>query len=218
MTMNDNPLNSLILPILIRPILLQLEKRDVVASQTLRNALTKAEQTNPGLTYELVKGIIQKGNLNVNMYESILRLQGAQQQQSQSISSDSSDLIEYRLNRTEDAFQELNKKSAALKRILSRIPDEITDRRTFLETIKEIASAIKKLLDAVNEVVSFIPGISGKQAVEQRKKEFVKYSKKFSTTLKEYFKEGQADAVFVSALFLVHVTNQIMITVKSKCE
>lgn len=47
-----------------------------------------------------------------------------------------STVIEYRLNRTEDAFQELNKKSAALKRILSRIPDEITDRRTFLETIK----------------------------------------------------------------------------------
>lgn len=74
---------------------------------------------------------------------------------------------------------------------------------------REIASAIKKLLDAVNEVVGFIPGMSGKQAVEQRKKEFVKYSKKFSTTLKEYFKEGQAEAVFVSALFLVHVTNQV---------
>lgn len=56
---------------------------------------------------------------------------------------------------------------------------------------REIASAIKKLLDAVNEVVGFIPGTSGKQAVEQRKKEFVKYSKKFSTTLKEYFKEGE---------------------------
>lgn len=56
---------------------------------------------------------------------------------------------------------------------------------------REIASAIKKLLDAVNEVVGFIPGASGKQAVEQRKKEFVKFSKKFSTTLKEYFKEGE---------------------------
>lgn len=82
---------------------------------------------------------------------------------------------------------------------------------------REIASAIKKLLDAVNEVVGFIPGTSGKQAVEQRKKEFVKYSKKFSTTLKEYFKEGQADAVFVSALFLVHVTNQVKLFFKYRC-
>lgn len=56
---------------------------------------------------------------------------------------------------------------------------------------REIASAIKRLLDAVNEAAPFIPGTSGKQAVEQRKKEFVKYSKKFSTTLKEYFKEAQ---------------------------
>lgn len=111
-----------------------------------------------------------------------------------------------------------------------------------LFSYREIASAIKKLLDAVNEVVGFIPGSSGKQAVEQRKKEFVKYSKKFSTTLKEYFKEGQyvsnsqnqeptkekltnfsqftfrANSVFVSALYLIHQTNQIMITVKNKCE
>lgn len=200
---------SLVLPALLRPILSQLERRDVVASQTLRAALTKAEQSHPGVAFDLVMGIVRKANLNVDVNESILRLQG-------SISE--TDLIEYRLNRSEDAFQELNKKSAALKRILSRIPDEITDRRTFLETIKEIASAIKKLLDAVNEVVGFIPGSSGKQAVEQRKKEFVKYSKKFSTTLKEYFREGQANAVFISALYLIHQTNQIMITVKSKCE
>ncbi len=99
----------------------------------------------------------------------------------------------------------------ALKRILSRIPDEITDRKTFLETIKyatffaeknsshihicfflrEIASAIKKLLDAVNEVSAMVPSSSAKQSLEQRKREFVKYSKRFSNTLKEYFKEGQ---------------------------
>lgn len=100
-------------------------------------------------------------------------------------------VVEYRLNRSEDSFQELNRKSATLKKILSRIPDEITDRKTFLETIKEIASAIKKLLDAVNEVNGFIPGPTGKQVLEQRKREFVKYSKRFSNTLKEYFKEGQ---------------------------
>lgn len=209
MTMRENSITSLVLPILLRPILTQLEQRDVAASQTMRAALSKAEQGHPGLSYELVMGIIRKGELNVNLNETILRLQGSVTEM---------ELIEFRLNRSEDSFQELNKKSVALKRILSRIPEEITDRKTFLETIKEIASAIKKLLDAVNEIVGFIPGSSGKQAVEQRKKEFVKYSKKFSTTLKEYFKEGQANAVFVSALYLIHQTNQIMVTVKTKCE
>jgi programmed cell death protein 10 len=58
-------------------------------------------------------------------------------------------------------------------------------------SFREIASAIKKLLDAVNEVTGFIPGSTGKQALDQRKREFVKYSKRFSNTLKEYFKEGQ---------------------------
>ena len=55
----------------------------------------------------------------------------------------------------------MNKKSIALKQILARIPDEIGDRKKFLETIKEIASAIKKLLDSVNEVSAYIPGTSG---------------------------------------------------------
>lgn len=54
-------------------------------------------------------------------------------------------MIEYRLNRTEDAFQDLNKKSSSLKRILSRIPDEISDRKTFLETIKLVIYSIKKV-------------------------------------------------------------------------
>jgi programmed cell death protein 10 len=123
--------------------------------------------------------LVSKADLSVNMNESVLRLQGNVTDQ---------DSLEYRSSRTEEPFQELNRKSANLKKILSRIPDEITDRKTFLETIKEIASAIKKLLDAVNEVSAYIPGAQGKHALEQRKREFVKYSKKFSNTLKEYFK------------------------------
>jgi len=209
MTMGDEtPVTSLVLPVLIRPVLTQLERCDVGASQTLRTALARAEATIPGLSHDLVLGILRRADMSVNMNESILRLQG---------SITEADAIELRLNRSEDAFQELNKKSASLKKILSRIPDEITDRKTFLETIKEIASAIKKLLDAVNEVSTFTPGV-GKQALEQRKREFVKYSKRFSNTLKEYFKEGQANAVFISALCLIHQTNQIIYTVKNKCE
>ncbi|XP_030748094.1 programmed cell death protein 10 [Sitophilus oryzae] len=210
MTMGDEtPITTLILPVVIRPILSQLEKQDMSASHTLRAALTKAESTYPGLTLDLVLGILKQGDLTVNMNESILRLQG---------SVPDSDVVEYRLNRSEEAFQELNRKSASLKRILSRIPDEIMDRKKFLETIKEIASAIKKLLDTVNAVNEFIPGTTGKQSLEQRKREFVKYSKKFSNTLKEYFKDGHANSVFVSALYLIHQTNMIITTVKNKCE
>lgn len=207
---DDTPVTSLVLPVLIRPILSQLERRDVTAAQTLRAAICKVEASHPGFAYDFIVGILRRGDLGINMNESILRLQGTV--------SSNSDADERHLTRTEDAFQELNRKSTALKRILSRIPDEISDRKTFLETIKEIASAIKKLLDAVNEVASFIPGSSGKQSLEQRKREFVKYSKRFSNTLKEYFKEGQANAVFVSALYLIHQTNMIMSTVRDKCE
>jgi programmed cell death protein 10 len=53
---------------------------------------------------------------------------------------------EYKLSRTEEPFQELNKKSAALKKILARIPDEITDRKTFLETIKYSSHQFSKIL------------------------------------------------------------------------
>lgn len=203
------PTASLVLPVLLRPILSQLEQRDVAASQTLRAALCKAEASHPGVSYDLVLGLVRKGDIQVNMNESLLRLQGAVSEQ---------DSGEYKLNRTEEPFQELNKKSAALKKILARIPDEITDRKTFLETIKDIASAIKKLLDAVNDISAYIPGISGKQALEQRKREFVKYSKRFSNTLKEYFREGQPGAVFTSATYLIYQTNQVMITVKKQCE
>lgn len=59
------------------PGLFQLEKHDVSASQTLRSALTKAETSYPGLAYDLIVGILRKGDLTVNMNESILRLQGA---------------------------------------------------------------------------------------------------------------------------------------------
>lgn len=61
---------------LLLPHTQQLERRDIVASQTLRAALTKAEQAHPGLSYDIVMSILKKGDLNVNLNESILRLQG----------------------------------------------------------------------------------------------------------------------------------------------
>ncbi|KAL7646155.1 UNVERIFIED_CONTAM: hypothetical protein RMT77_003056 [Armadillidium vulgare] len=213
MTMGDpvsnSPAASLVFPVLMRPLLTKVEKDHGTSGQTLRAAFTRVEATCPGFTYDLITSLVKKAELSVNMNEAILRLQGSLSDQESS---------DYRITRAEDPFQELNKKSANLKRILSRIPDEISDRKTFLETIKEIASAIKKLLDAVSEVSQYIPGSQGKQGLEHRKRNFVKHSKTFSNTLKEYFKEGQANAVFVSATCLIHQTNLIMLTVKDKCE
>lgn len=49
----------------------------MAASQTLRAALSKAEAVHPGFAYDLILGIMRRGDLNVNMNEGILRLQGA---------------------------------------------------------------------------------------------------------------------------------------------
>ncbi|VDM50203.1 unnamed protein product [Toxocara canis] len=95
----------------------------------------------------------------------------------------------------EPEFYELSVRAIALRRVLARVPDEMSDRRTFLETIKEIASSIKKLLDATNAVMQVVPR-SAQQSVEKRKKEFVHYSKRFSNTLKEYFRDQNATQIF----------------------
>merc|ERR1712142_394920 len=114
---HNTPVDSLVFPVLLRPVLAQVERDNQASGQTLRHALSKVEAAYPGFTYEFVMGLVRKADLTVNMNESILRLQG---------SVNESETSDYRVTRTEDAFQELNKKSANLKRILSRIPDEIT--------------------------------------------------------------------------------------------
>lgn len=48
----------------------------MVAAQTLRSAFSKAESNHPGITYDLISGIIRKADLNLDMNASVLRLQG----------------------------------------------------------------------------------------------------------------------------------------------
>lgn len=212
LTAMNTPVASLVFPVIIKPVLSKVERDHGSAGQSLRAVLSRAESNCPGLMYGVLQQLASRAGLHQKhaaLYAAVLRHQAVVAP---------ADEGEYRITRTEERFQELNKKSASLKRILARIPDEITDRKTFLETIKEIASGIKKLLDAVSNVAEYIPGPQGKQTLEHRKRDFVKHSKRFSNTLKEYFKEGQAEAVFLSATCLIHQTNLIMLTVKDKCE
>jgi len=207
MTMGEyTPLVPLAYPLLVRPTLVKMGKSTSVA-QGIRQRISSAEQSCPGVCLDLVMAILNKADPGAGIHEAFLRLQGT---------VDDSD--EFRTSRSEESFRELSKKSAQLKRILSRIPDEIVDRKTFLETIKEIASTIKKVLDAVAAVSMMVPDPNARGLLDQRKREFVKYSKRFSTTLKEYFRDGVENQVYVSALYLINQTNLIMLTVKDRCE
>lgn len=60
-----------------------------------------------------------------------------------------------------------------------------------LQNKREIAAAIKKKLDAVNNLFESMQSYEIKQILDVRKREFVKYSKQFSNTLKAYFRQGQ---------------------------
>lgn len=194
---------NLILPILIKPVLNKVENQSHEAALDLKMALLKAESAFPGLILELITKLAGHIDPNINMTKSLLSLQGSVP-----------DSEEYRSDRKEGLFVDLNRRASALKKILSRIPNEIGDRKVFLETIKEVASAIKKLLDCLTEVINVTQSASCKQTLEDRKRDFIKCSKRFSNKLKEFFKEGQAQSVFISAAHLINQIYAIQLTIK----
>lgn len=194
---------NLILPILIKPVLNKVENQSQEAALDLKMALLKAESAFPGLILELITKLAGHIDPNINMTKSLLSLQGSVP-----------DSEEYRSDRKEGLFVDLNRRASALKKILSRIPNEIGDRKIFLETIKEVASAIKKLLDCLTEVINGTDSANRKQTLEDRKRDFIKCSKRFSNKLKEFFKEGQAQSVFISAAHLINQIYAIQLTIK----
>ncbi|KAH9414984.1 Programmed cell death protein 10 [Dermatophagoides pteronyssinus] len=192
---------ALIWPIIVRPLLCKIQKHSQQAAVVLLKALGKCEHRRPGFLLEFITEILATRNIiSMNMTEALLRMQ-----------SQIPEFEEQRCRRQEEPFQELNRRTFALKKILSRIPDVLYDRQVFLETIRKIASAIKKLLDCVND-------ITDKRSIEQRKREFIKDSKNFSQTLKEYFKHGDSSSVLQSAAQLILATNAIQKTIKISCD
>ncbi|XP_033637979.1 programmed cell death protein 10-A-like [Asterias rubens] len=209
MTMeDDNDTSSVVsfaLHVVLFPILDELEKIDLSAAQTLRAAFEKAEKQNPGISQDIISGILDARLADVNLTECLLKLAAH-------------DREEYTLRRPEKEFQILNKQAKELKKILARLPNEIGDRPKFLQTIKDVASGIKDLLEALNKLIREHGGNrlkDRKKVLESHKKEFISSSKNFSDTLKVYFRDGHITNVYKSANQLVNDTNTILKMLKS---
>ena len=69
--------------------------------------------------------------------------------------------------------------------------DSDYDRNLIGRSFREIAGAIKNLLDCVSEVITHLPTDNHKTSLEQAKRDFVKYSKRFSNTLKAFFRDNK---------------------------
>lgn len=207
------PTNALILPNIIYPVLEQLDKSGYKDMQAeLRTTFFKLEELYPGFSRTFLQSFISREmpgvSSTVNMNELPLKLEKHCDKPSYFISP----------VRSEQEFQELNLRSKNLKRILSRIPEDINEKRDFLETIKEIASAIKKTLDSVSNTYQYFKTADGRQALENEKKEFIKYSKNFSNTLKAYFRDNRRDEVYIAANHLLVQTDYLLRTIKLYCE
>lgn len=172
--------------------------------QRLRGALKQADVASPSFLFDFTKILLIDSKLNINLQEAFLRMQA---------NAPTDDLELQNLQKAE--YQELSSRAIALRRVLARVPEEMSDRRTFLETIKEIASSIKKLLDATNAVMQVVHP-SAQLSVEKRKREFVHYSKRFSNTLKEYFRDQNATQVSISANQLIFQTTLLIRTIRER--
>lgn len=76
---------------------------------------------------------------------------------------------------------------------MAQIPNVIYNRQLFLDTIRKIAAAIKELLDCIYQINSngFIVNIKDRRSLDNCRREFIRDSKQFSQSLKDYIKNGE---------------------------
>lgn len=189
----------LVWPLLVRPTLSTIRKKNAEVANSLTIALGNAENTDPGFLHDLLIALYNNNNIkrdnessSLNMTESLLHAQGR-------LSNEG--FQPFTLN---PHVQQLVERTFILKKLLARVPNEVLDRAVFLGTIKEIASAIKKILDSLDSLIAELPA-EERRLIEHRKRLLVKNAKQFSQALKFYFK-GSLDVndIFNSAAQLIY--------------
>uniref|UniRef100_A0A914L4K2 Uncharacterized protein n=2 Tax=Meloidogyne TaxID=189290 RepID=A0A914L4K2_MELIC len=180
----------------------------VYALNHLLEVFRHVDQASHSFLFDFSKLIFAESGLgnSINLQESYLRMHA---------NAPNSDLeFPLRLSQIQE-FQLFSVRAIALRRVLSRIPDGMTERRPFLETIKEIAASIKYLLDTTNAIIAIVP-INYQHLVEKRKREFVQASKRFSNTLKDYFKRQDANQVYIAANQLILQTMKLCLAIRER--
>jgi len=173
----------------------------------LQEVFREVDRASPSFLYDFSKLLLAESGIGgINMQESYLRMQADAPDDDLSLPTQFGPIAE---------FQYLSSRAIVLRKVLARIPDEMADRRPFLETIKEIASSIKQLLDTTNAIITIVPH-AYKSLVEKRKREFVHVSKRFSSTLKDYFKHQEPTQVFIAANQLILQTMKLCLAIRER--
>lgn len=189
---------SLCLYVIMEPVLNEISTGP--DAQTLRAAFKKAERHNPGVTRDFILGILQTKGIHVDLTKILLKLCASESE-------------EYKITQRQPPFVELQKQSQSLKTILATLPDVAVDRPKFLQTIKEIASGIREMLEVVKELSgqhAAFNNVERRRALDSHRKDFIRSSKAFSDTLKTFFKDGSIHVVYISAIDLVTEINTIL--------
>ena len=188
------------------------ENTSLESSKALQSAFSQVDVAKLSTSYDFVLGLVKKENAGDEVStRDIENIRGVNFRTIERTTN----CDKFRTSQPEESFYDAKKKCLGLKRTLSRVKNEINDRKSFLEIIKEIASAIKKLLDSVNNAITNMIDDEDDEKgldLEDKKKDFIRGSKRFSHTLKDYFRNGnQSSVIFASESLIAHV-NEIMIS------
>ena len=188
------------------------ENASLESSKAIQTALSKVDVANLSTSYDFVLGLVKKTDA---VGDASTRVSKEVSNRNIQTIARTTNCDKFQTSQPENNFYDAKKKCLGLKRTLSRVKTEINDRKSFLEIIKEIASAIKKLLDSVNNVITHtIDDEEDEKALdlEEKKKDFVRGSKRFSNTLKDYFRNGNQTSVIFASESLIAQVNEIMIS------
>ncbi|KAM7536164.1 hypothetical protein Aperf_G00000102136 [Anoplocephala perfoliata] len=170
----------------------------------VQRSFESVEKTLPGFTWNFLRGFMEKFGLKdtLDIEQMSLRL-----------SALDNEIPNY--NSIVPHSHDLEKYAAELKLVLSRIASEIDTRSEFIDLIKQIAGAIKNFLDCIHSIINALsPGVI-RQDLDEHMKNFVDYSKRFSSTLKGFFRDHKASELYASANMLVQQTNLILLFIRN---